>query len=311
MSHGYGAWSTHYSNLGEHLASMGYIVASIDHADQVASGVPSLLLSFANVLSDRAQDQRQILEQIKVRAQSAKDGFLRAADVQNVGLIGYSMGGYGALSTAGAPYDYTSETFARLPEQSKKAMQTSAGKLAAVKAVVAIAPWGGAPDARAWNAQGLAKMDKPLLIIAGNQDDVVNFKDGISWLFSNLKSSNRHMLVYREARHNVAGNAFDTKTIDDFATLEFLREPVWRTDRINAINQHFVTAFFDMELKGDTSKAAYLALPAANSNDSVWPVGFGEQLNGERAGAEQKDHWRGFQRRWAVGLEMQHKSKGE
>ena len=34
LSHGYGGWDTHMSQLGEVLASHGYVVAAIDHVDQ-------------------------------------------------------------------------------------------------------------------------------------------------------------------------------------------------------------------------------------------------------------------------------------
>ena len=311
MSHGYGAWSTHFSNLAEHIASRGYVVASIDHADQVASGGPSFLISFSNVLVDRAIDQRQVLAQIIADASKAQSGYMEQIDAEHIGMIGYSMGGYGVLASAGADYDYSSSSYARLPQKSVEAMKQSAKSPPAIDAIVAIAPWGGAPDNRVWNAAGLAKIKQPALIISGNQDDVVDFENGVQWIFNAMKGSDRHMLVYREARHNVAGNAFDLDDNGAFAGLEFLREPVWRTDRLNQINQHFITAFLDLTLKGDTAKAAFLSVPVADSNKSNWPVSFGEQLNGSRASDEQPEHWLGFQRRWAVGMEMRAKKAGE
>ena len=44
-----------------------------------------------------------------------------------------------------------------------------------------------------------------------------------------------------------------------FVTREFFDEPVWRKDRITAINQHFVTAFLDLNLKGDEKPASLFA----------------------------------------------------
>ena len=84
-----------------------------------------------------------------------------------------------------------------------------------------------------------------------------------------------------------------------------------RPDRLNAINQHFVTAFLDWKLKDDTDKASYLNVPTEDSNKSKWPVGFGEQLNGKLAGPEEDGYWRGFQRRWAASLEMRHADAGQ
>ncbi len=63
MSHGYGGWSTQFSNLAEHIASRGYIVAAIDHEDPPAEGIASFVLSFGNVMVDRTLDQRQVIAQ--------------------------------------------------------------------------------------------------------------------------------------------------------------------------------------------------------------------------------------------------------
>lgn len=314
MSHGFGGWAEHYSNLGEHIASRGYVVASIDHADQRVTGAPSFLTSFSNVLQNRSLDQRQIITKIISNAKSATTGYAAAIDTDKIGLIGYSMGGFGAIRTAGAPYDYSSESLGNLPEASQKTIQDGTQQTAPISALIAIAPWGGTADNRSWNADALSKIAVPSLFIAGNQDDVSDYSDGISWVFDAMKNSERHMLTYREARHNVVGNAIlDAKfpANDDFATTEYMREPVWRTERINAINQHFITAFLDLTLKGDTDKASYLNTPTQDSNDSNWEIALGEQLNGSLAGQDQASHWRGFQRRWVLGLEMRKKAIGE
>lgn len=310
MSHGYRGWSTQFSNLAEHIASRGYIVASIDHADMPADGLPSLLVSFGNVLVDRTQDQRQILAAILAQSTDGSEPRFAAIDRETVGLIGYSMGGYGALATAGAIYDFTNEPLSNIPEDARKQLTASAKDSADIDALVTFAPWGGAPDNRAWSEDSLAQIAVPTLVVAGNQDDVVNFEDGIRWIYDSLQGTDRRLLVFREARHNIVGNDFTLPADADFVATEFLKEPVWRGDRLNAINQHFVTAFLDLHLKGDTSKAAYLDLPTTDSNASQWPIGFREQLNGSYAGAEQADHWTGFQRRWAVGLEMYSASAG-
>ncbi|QTD56810.1 alpha/beta hydrolase family protein [Parasphingorhabdus cellanae] len=309
MSHGFGGWDTQFSNLAEQIASHGYIVASINHADMPIDGIRSFLLSFGNVLVDRSLDQRQILMQILADAQSGSQPYAAQIDTDNVGLIGYSMGGYGAIASAGAFYDFANDPMANIPAAARTAMEEASQKPLPVKSLVTFAPWGGQPDSRAWTADSIAAIDKPVLVISGNQDDVVNYEQGVKWLFENMTGSNRYMLVYREARHNIVGNEFDLDADSDFTTAEFLKEPVWRSDRLNAINQHFVTAFLDMTLKGDASKADYLNVPTVDSNDSKWPIGFGEQLNGKTAGDEQSDHWKGFQRRWAVGLEMHHMKK--
>lgn len=306
MSHGYGGWGTQFSNLAEHIASHGYVVAAIEHQDMPADSVATFLASFGNVLVDRTLDQRQVLARIASDVRNQKAPYLRLIDLRSVGLIGYSMGGYGAINSAGAPYRLDDGPLARIPQTAKDQLRQAAAEAVPIKALVLFSPWGGQPDSRAWDAAALTRITHPVLLVAGDQDDVVNFKDGVSWLFRNMTGSDRYMLVYREARHNIVGNQFNLAPDAPFVAAEFLKEPVWRSDRLNAINQHFVTAFLDLTLKGEEAKRTYLAVPTIDSDGGEWPTSFGEQLNGMVAGPTQNKYWRGFQRRWATGLEMHH-----
>lgn len=311
MSHGYRGWSSRFSNLAENLASKGYVVAAIDHNDAAFNNVPSFQMSFGNVMLDRALDQRQILTQILAQASTATSGMAAQIDPDKVGLLGYSMGGFGALATAGAPYDGTSKTIKALPAEAQRAlMNTDSAVSGKIKALVAIAPWGAQPDNRSWRETDLAKIAAPVLLIAGDHDDVVDFKAGVSWLFNNLSGTDRHLLVFKEARHNVVGNPVEFDQNVDFSTVELFAEPVWRADRIGQINHHFVTAFFDTNLKGESAKATYLASAAIEAGQSEWPIGPGEQLGGKFAGTAQPKHWQGFQRRWAMGLQLHKGEKG-
>ena len=311
ISHGYGGWDTAMSNLAETLASKGYVVAAIDHADMPFDSTRTFLLSFGNVMLDRAEDQRQILSMIVSQAKANKAGYASIIDANNIGLIGYSMGGFGALATAGAPYDPASKTISQLPKTAQAAITTGSGNSASsIKALVLFAPWGGQPDNRSWTPTGLSQIKMPVLIVGGDHDDVADFGHGISWIYDNLTGADRSILIYRDARHNIVNNPVPITATTDFQTLEYFTEPVWRTERLNAINQHFVTAFLDRILKRDTTKAAYLELPSEIAGDGDWPSQPGEQLSGKMAGAEQPKYWRGFQRRWALGLEMHRAAKG-
>ncbi|MEL7198151.1 MAG: hypothetical protein AAGL10_07530 [Pseudomonadota bacterium] len=311
MSHGFNGWSTQFSNLAEHIASRGYIVASIDHADMQIEGVSDLVHSFSLVLTNRTIDQRAVLAEMLEGSAANSDGFYALIDPEQVAVIGYSMGGYGALATAGGDYNYESSTFDTVPSAALDVTRSIVGKDAGIDAVVLFAPWGGQPDNRVWSAESLATITAPTLVVSGGQDDVSNHAEGVNWIFDQLKGADRHMLTFREARHNIVGNAFDVPADAPFRVAEFLSEPVWRQDRINGINQHFVAAFLDLHLKGDADKASYLNVPVVNGNDGSWPTGFGEQLNGEFAGPDEPEHWRGFQKRWAAGLDLRSKSAGE
>jgi predicted dienelactone hydrolase len=310
MSHGYGGWSEYMSNLGEALAAKGYVVASINHADLTFDSSRTFLVSFGNVLIDRARDQRQVLAAILQRAGADKGGYAGTIDPDHIGLLGYSMGGYGALATAGASYDVGSKTISQLPKTAQSDLsKDDPATTSRIKALVTLSPWGGQPDNRVWTANALAQIKVPVLMIAGDHDDVVDFKKGVSWIFDSLTGTDRRLLIYREARHNIAGNPVPITPKTDFQTLEFFTEPVWRSERMNMINQHFISAFFDLTLKGDKSKSAYLDVPTQDAGDGDWPSSPGEQLGGKMASADQPKYWRGFQRRWALGLEMRKANK--
>lgn len=312
ISHGFAGWSEQLSRLAEHLASRGYVVAAIDHHDMSFDSVPGFLLSFGKVLTDRALDQQQIIRKLTDPAFVKSEPALASADNSQLGLVGYSMGGFGALGTSGANYDPAGKPFAGLPGASKaQAVAADAQTATLVDAVVLMAPWGGQPDHRAWTASGLAAMKKPVLFIAGDQDDIVNYQEGVRWLFDNTKAADRYMLVYREARHNIAANTQDLSPNPSAEAVGYSREPVWRQDRLNQINQHFVTAFLDFTLKADTSKRRYLDVPTPVASDGKWPSAFGILDGGATASDGQPHYWRGFQRRWAVGMELHHKAAGE
>jgi predicted dienelactone hydrolase len=312
MSHGLGGWSEHMSRLAEHLASRGYVVAAIDHRDAVFTSVPAFLLSFANVLIDRPADQRDVIAMLADARFARTVPALAHADAANFALIGYSMGGYGALATAGADYSAAAPPYAQLPATSRALVSQDRSRTAArVKALVLLAPWGGQPDSRVWSDAALGTVSAPLLMIAGDHDDAVNFAQGVRWLFDGLKGSDRRLLVYREAKHNVAGNASELGDNPAIEAVGYARDPVWRLERINQINQHFITAFLDTRLKGEAAKAKYLDVPVPVAADGTWPVKFGDMTGGTFAGDGQPGYWRGFQRGWATGIELHHKPKGQ
>jgi hypothetical protein len=49
-------------------------------------------------------------------------------------------------------------------------------------------------------------------------------------------------------------------------------DPLWRKDKIIAINTHMITAFLDRYVKGDDSRAAYLDGLVPRIDDTVWPA---------------------------------------
>lgn len=306
VSHGYPGSRFFLTYLTENLASKGYVVAAIDHTDSVFGDVRP----FPSTLLNRSADQWFTAESLL--RMSSEAGFLRnLVDADKVAMAGYSMGGYGALISAGAGISSTSPLLkfvngGYLANWSNENASYRAIKRNALKAIVAIAPWGNQPPYKAWNAEGLANIRVPSLFIAGDHDDVADFDNGIKPAFDAAIHSERYLLVFKDARHNTGGDPPPPGVSLDYGLIQTFDEPVWRKDRITAINQHFITAFLDVYLKGDASKRAYLELAPAASDEGHWKVPAGARDDGAFSSgrdAEGSFFWKGFQRRWALGLD--------
>ena len=307
VSHGYPGSRYFLSYLTANLASKGYVVAAIDHTDSVFDAQRE----FASTLINRSRDQLFTIDSIAELSAKA-DNFLHGiVDATNVAVVGYSMGGYGALTTAGAGYSDKSALMNLVPGGYLKPLAANSDEfkkrdLSRLKAIVAIAPWGEQAPFSAWDADGLAGIKVPSLFIAGDHDDVADYANGIRPAFEEAVHSERCILVYENARHNTGGNPAPAVDLP-FPLTQAFDEPAWRKERIIAINQHFITAFLDLYLKGDQAKSAYLHVAPERSNDGKWDVPARAPDKGAfSSGKDDKGDlfWKGFQRRDALGMEM-------
>ena len=287
--------------LAENLASKGYVVAAVGHTDSTFDNVGE----FSSTLVNRAKDQLFVVGEMARRGES--EGFLNGlVDADTTAIIGYSMGGYGALNAAGAGYSEASASLPFLPAGTLEPRVTGNFEPdPRIKAVVAFAPWGaeaaltaiGVPDLSFFEADGLEGLRVPTLFVVGDQDDVSGYEGGVKSLFEGAVNADRYMLVYQNARHNVAPNPppTDAPNLTEYSRYA---EFAWDARRINNINQHFVTAFLDGVLK-DRDTEPYLNL-IERSNAGVWAQ------NEDGTFAPEHSYWTGFQERTAVGLEFYH-----
>jgi len=275
VSHGYVGSRYLMTYLTENLASKGYVVVAIDHTDSTfkdANAFPSTLLN-------RAQDIKFVVNEVAQlgAADSGDDlGGLIATD--NIGIVGYSMGGYGVLNVGGAGYSAALGQF----YGGMTGGSSSITKLLAsnpdyqkqddprIKAVIAFAPWGMARGV--WDAEGLKGLKKPTLFIAGSQDDISGYEDGIKAIYKGAVNADRYLLTYKDARHNVAPNPPPAESLAPGLHIdEYYRyaDATWDQRKINNVNQHFVTAFLGIHLKGE-DHMRFLDIPE-NSNEKDWP----------------------------------------
>lgn len=307
ISHGYPGNRFLMSHLAENIASKGYVVASIDHTDSTYR----TQAAFGSTLVNRSLDQLFVLEQM---AQMAGEGgdFAGLYDADNTGLIGYSMGGYGAVITAGGGVTEASVAYpwggphGTLGIHQAGSDTHNALPDARIKTAVAFGPWG--MNTGFWNAEGLAGIQIPMMFIAGSQDDVSLYENGVRALWENASAMPHALLTYVNGGHNsgapmpAPAESFYFNEDKGFDISEHYTDPVWNTARMNNIAQHFVTAWLDERLKGDEEKASYLEL-IEDSNAGVW------SMNEDGTPKEDHTYWKGFAKGTAKGLKYE--VKGE
>ncbi len=305
LSHGYPGNRFLMSHLGENLASKGYVVVSIDHTDSTYSDQAA----FGSTLYNRPLDQAFVLDTMANLTGQLGD----IIDGETVGLVGYSMGGYGALISGGAGVtqeatEFTWGTPAGLLTRHLAGSDSHEELIdPRLKAIIAIGPWG--KNAGFWDAEGLAGLRKPTLFMAGSVDDVSVY-EAMRGLFDESVRATRHLLTFEHANHNAAApmpapqESYEPVESLDFAPFEHYADAVWDTTRMNNITQHFATAFFDLHLKGDEDMTKYFEL-VQNAADGVVAL--------DDAGEPTEDHtyWEGFAPRTAVGLAFETKRTGE
>jgi len=300
ISHGYPGNRFLLSHIAENLASKGYVVASIDHTDSTYR----TQAAFGSTLVNRSLDQLFVLEEM---AQMAADGGEMAGlfDAGNAGLIGYSMGGYGAVITAGGGVTEASVAYPWGGPHGTLGIHLAGSDThnalpdARIKTAVAFGPWG--MNTGFWDADGLAGVQIPMLFIAGSQDDVSLYENGVRALWDGVSNVEAALLTYENGGHNSGApmpapkESYYFNEDKGFDISEHYSDPVWDSARMNNIAQHFVTAWMDRHLKADAEAASYLEL-VENSNDGVWSK--------EDDGTEKEDHsyWKGFAEGTAKGL---------
>ena len=305
VSHGYPGNRFLMSPIAENLASKGYVVASIDHTDSTYSTIKPIQSSVVN----RSNDQLFVLD--RVAAMAEEDGFLSGlVDGDNAAILGYSMGGYGVVISAGGGLTdaavATTEGFFSAPPGTLEKYRAGSEDYQnrfdpRLKTIIAFAPAGS--KVGFFDEGTLEGVRVPSLYIAGSRDDTVGYEDGVRETWEQSVNVDRALLTFENANHNVGAPmappeeawGFDEELGFDPAMhyLDF----VWDNVRMNNISQHFITAWLGLHLKGDESMSRYLDL-VPSSNEGIAPS------SGDGT-AEEDTYWTGFPARSAQGLRFE------
>jgi predicted dienelactone hydrolase len=298
VAHGYGNVPIAMSWLTENLASKGYVVAAIRHEDMYLNpaGFPQSAL------------RRPLDIAFVARELQGSLGQSGEVDPTRTALIGYSMGGYGVLAAAGATLDPAGGLVSSVPggllQPFARGGTLSTSLVApAVKAVVAIAPAGGAFGA--FGAEGVAGIKSPLLLIAGDHDNTVDYTSGARAYFDQAVHSNRYLLTFLGGGHALGLGPAPPEMQTDLWNQDWFEDPVWRKDRLIGISLHFITAFLDRYVKDDTSRSVFIDGLVVESSKGKWDAPPGTPWNARSPGGD-VTLWKGFQRRHATGLSLMH-----
>lgn len=225
ISHGLGSDRMTFQYLGEHLASHGFAVAIPEHPGSNAAQLQALIAGTASEVSsprefiDRPLDIKFLLDELTQRAQS--DPRYARLNLQQVGVLGQSFGGYTVFALAGAPLNFAQLRQDCTPTALDNTLNISfllqcrAAALpredyslsdSRVKAVFAINPI----DSGVFGEAGLSQIQVPTFIVAGNADTIAPALPEQIQPFTWLQTPNRYFaLIDRGTHFSALGDSND------------------------------------------------------------------------------------------------------
>ncbi|MGD1907777.1 MAG: alpha/beta hydrolase [Leptolyngbyaceae cyanobacterium] len=183
LSHGFGADRDFLAYLGNHLASHGLTVVSIEHP---GSNVKALAEAEGAILPasefiDRPLDVHLVLDYLQELNEAAITD-RRRFNLDEVTLVGHSLGGYTGLALAGAPLDL--DALNQFCQALTPNALSPADWLQCAATDLALPPTGLTDDritqlvimnpiiGQLFGAEGLSQVEVPTLILTGTEDGV-------------------------------------------------------------------------------------------------------------------------------------------
>jgi len=301
ISHGLGSDRTSYSYLARHLASQGFAVAALDHPGSNANYIQALFEGASEQISEpeefvnRPLDIRFVLDELT--RLSTTDSSLRSRmNLDQVGVIGQSFGGFTALSVAGAEINQQRlnsdcpsgnalqdrlnlslllQCRARnLPLSAETALTRL--KDERVKAVLAINPIGSI----VFGPEGMSQVDVPVMMVSGSGDVVAPSLFEQLLPFTWLDVSDRYLVLMRKGTH------FSTIGQSDYPenTVELPPAIVGPSPELaQTYTKTLSTIFFTTYIKNEAEYSSYLSPGHIRiiSRDPL-PLSIVESLSAER-----------------------------
>jgi len=209
ISHGLGDNRTTFAYLAKHLASYGFAVAVPEHPGSDSKRVQQLLSGLVREVSpprefiDRPLDVKYLLDYLAT-------SFKGQLNLQQVGVIGQSFGGYTVLALTGAQLNFqqlqadclnseSSLNVSLLLQCRALLLPPSQYQLSdpRVKAAIAINP----VDSSLFGQVQLSQIKTPLMIVAGSADTVTPPLPEQLQPFTWLTTANKYLVVMEQGTH--------------------------------------------------------------------------------------------------------------
>ena len=291
-SHGFAGSFNLMAYQHEHLASYGLVVIAIAHdgntwRDAVQIQTPEQQAAFGAAAVDsmirRPLEVNRAIDYAE--ALSGDQGQLAGiVDLDHVGVIGMSYGGYTAVMMAGVRPDFREAAVfcdqgdlgspitqmvcqnhrddllgfeAHLIEVA--GVDAEPGTLwptlsdPRVDAAVAIVPGGGLSLI---GTEGLAAAETPIMIMRATKDEVDMAEHNAARVWESISSTDKTLVTVENATHTFA--MYCSPEMEAMMGAACV-EPEWDKAQLLDLTNHFVTAFFLAELHGDEDAAAALA----------------------------------------------------
>lgn len=268
ISHGFNSDRTTYAYLAQHLASHGYVVVMPEHSGSNGQQLADLFQGKAQNVIDRTEfidrplDVSYLLDYLEKNS-IADQQFRGQLELQKVGVLGHSYGGYTALALAGATPNFEQLQQAcstdlnntlnlslvlqcQALNSPKKSMELIDER---VQAVIAISAIGGSLFGQA----GYGNVNVPVMIMTGGADTVAPALPEQILPFTWLTTPEKRLVLIDQGTHYSTGNT--SKTSPDVLA-------GFGADGSSALARYYTetlsTAFFGRYIRGQEQFATFL-----------------------------------------------------
>jgi len=266
-SHGLASNREHFKKIAEHLASYGYVVAIPEHEAsnythfiEMLEGYNRNIFELAEFI-DRPLDISYVIDELERRNEREFQGKL---DLENVGVLGHSFGGYTALALAGAEINFEQlKTDCNRPIWSPNLsllLQCRALELPQknynfrdrrVGSVMVVNP----VNSSIFGEKSLSKIEIPLMFAAGSDDPatpvVIEQIQSFTW----LTGRDRYLILLEGQAHLDISelDAGATQLIESVTALKYPQPGL-----IDRYDRSMTLAFFENYLTNNSEYNPYL-----------------------------------------------------